>query len=460
MTDQLNPNGNPASFDSVEAPSGFADIDTEQSLLGCVLTPSGNAANSAAYHAAAELVRPADFYRPAHSIIWERLAAMADRGLPLELQTLSAELRIAGDLERVDGSLYLAHLQSKGLAPANATYFAKQVADLALRRRMYQASLTMGQIARTGTGDMLALMEEADARWAAVHQDGMAGALDDIDEFGDLLPEAYDDLASDEDPMGVPTGFADLDLLLTGFHPGELITVAARPGVGKTVLGLNFAVAAAKAGHRALFVSLEMNKKELVHRVLSAEANIPLHCLRTKNLDESLWERMRAKHNELASLPLVLSHNPAITFPQIKAEIRRQVRKGLGVVIIDYLQLLQDPDSKSLDTREREVALMTRGLKTLAQQMKVPIVVLCQLNRESAKREDKRPQVHELRESGSVEQDSNVVLLIHREDVYDKESPRSGEADLIIGKNRNGPTAEVTVGFQGHYQRFRDLPQG
>ncbi|MEU4286363.1 replicative DNA helicase [Nocardiopsis dassonvillei] len=466
MTDQLNHSQNghrpdPFMFDNVDTDPAFADIDSEQSLIGCVLTPAGAGANAAAFHEAAEIIMSTDFYRPAHSIIWERLAAMADRGLPMTVQTLSAELRTAGDLDRIQGTLYLLHLQERGLSTANATYFAKQIAAVSLRRRMHQATLTMGQIARTGTGDMMALVEQADEEWGAVHQVGAVGTVDGVEELGDMLPSAYDDLASDEDAMGVPSGFADMDALLTGFHAGELIVVAARPGAGKTVLGLNLATTAAKAGHRAMFVSLEMNRKELLHRILSAEADIPLHCLRSKNMGEELWERMRAKHQELTELPLVLSHNPAITFAQLKAEIRRQVRrKGLGLVVLDYLQLLQDPESKSADTREREVALMTRGLKVLAQQMEIPIVVLCQLNRDSAKREDTRPKVHELRESGAVEQDANVVILIHREDLHDKDSPRSGEADLIIGKNRNGPTSDVTVAFQGHYARFREMGPG
>ena len=458
MTDQLNHDldPDPFEFDTVETDNALSDTPSEETLLGCVLTEAGPAANVAAFHQAAEIVRSEDFYRPANRIIWERLAAMADRGLPMELQTLGAELRTAGDLERVQGFPYLTHLQGKGITTANAPYFAKMVADISLRRRMYQATLTMGQIARTGTGDMIGLVEEADAHWGQVSNTD-AAAAGDVEEFGDMLPDVYDDLASDDDAMGVPSGFTDLDVLLTGYHPGELIIIAARPGVGKTTLGLNMAVNAAKAGHRTLFVSLEMNRTEIVQRVLSAEANVPLHCLRSKNLDETLWDRMRAKNRELAELPLPISHNPDLNFAQIKAEIRRQVRKGAALVVIDYLQLIQNPDSKNAESREREVALMTRGLKVLAQQLGIPIVVLCQLNRDSAKREDKRPQTHEMRESGSIEQDANVIILIHREDVYDKESPRSGEADLIIGKNRNGPTATVTVGFQGHYSRFREL---
>lgn len=463
MTDQLSPsqNGHPDTFvfDHVDTDPAFADIDSEQSLIGCVLT-TAVAANTAAFHEAAEIIGSVDFYRPAHSIIWERLAAMADRGLPLDVQTLSAELRTAGDLERVQGTLYLLHLQSKGLSTANATYFAKHVAAVSLRRRMYQATVTMGQIARTGTGDMMALVEEADAHWGRVHSTDTTSA-EGVEHFGDdMLADLIDDLASDEDPMGVPTGFADLDALLNGLHPGELVVVAARPGVGKTTLGLNMSTTAAKAGHRTLFVSLEMNRREIGQRILSAQADVPFFTIRNKLLKDDDWKLLADHREEMSSWPLIISHNPAITFPQIKAEIRRQARKGLKLAVIDYLQLLQDPDSKSADSREREVALMTRGLKVLAQQIGIPIVVLCQLNRDSAKREDKRPAVHELRESGAVEQDANLVLLIHREDVYDKDSPRAGEADLIVGKNRNGPTCEVTVAFQGHYSRFVDMPPG
>ncbi|MES0838442.1 replicative DNA helicase [Nocardiopsis tropica] len=462
MTDQLNHDLDREAFvfDSVETDAVLSDIASEMSLLGCLLAPGAATANVAALHQAAELVRPVDFYRPANRIIWERLAAMADRGLPIELPALNAELRTAGDLDRVQGTPYLLHLQEQGLTHANATYFAKMVADVAMRRRMYQTSISIGQIARTGKGDMMALVEEADAQWGQVHATDTAAA-DGVEHFGeDMMADLIDDLASDEDPMGIPTGYADLDALLNGFHPGELIVVAARPGVGKTTLGLNVATHAAKHGHRSLFVSLEMNRKEIGHRILSAQTSVPFFTIRNKMLKEPDWARLASRREEIASWPLIVSHNPAITFPQVKAEIRRQARKGLKIAVVDYLQLLQDPDSKSADSREREVALMTRGLKVLAQQLEIPIVVLCQLNRDSAKREDKRPHVHELRESGAVEQDANVVLLIHREDVYDKESPRSGEADLIVGKSRNGPMSDVTVAFQGHYSRFVDMAPG
>lgn len=434
------------------------DLDLEQTVLGCILMPGGGART---FHEAAEHLTGSDFYRPAHQTIWQTLAAMAEADLPLDPQALAAELRTAGHLERVEGgALYLLALEKEGITPASVAYYAKQVSGLAVRRRMYQATVTMRQIALHGTGELNAVLEDADQTWAQVQHHGQD--LEGVEHFGEeMLADVIDDLASDEDPMGVPTGFADLDALTNGLHPGELIVVAARPGVGKTTFGLNVAVNAAKAGHRTLFVSLEMNRRELGQRIISSEAQVPLHTLRSKLTSEDDWARIARKRQDMVSWPLVISHNPSLSFPQLKAEIRRQARRhDLKMVVLDYLQLLQDPESTSADTREREVALMTRGLKVLAQEIGIPIMVLCQLNRDSARREDKRPQTHEMRESGAVEQDANTILLLHREDVYDKESPRGGEADLIIGKSRNGPTTEVTVAFQGHYSRFVDMYQG
>lgn len=433
------------------------DTDLEQTLLGCILMPGGTART---LHEAAEHLTVSDFYRPAHQIIWQALTTMADQDLPLDPQALAAELRTDGHLERVQGAPYLLTVAEQGIIPANAAYFAKKIAALAVRRRMYQATVTMRQIALTGTGEVTAVLEDADQEWAQVQHQGQA--VEGIEHFGqEMLADIIDDLASPDDPMGVPTGFADMDALTNGFHPGELVVVGARPAVGKTTFGLNVAVNAAKIGHRTLFVSLEMNRNELGQRIISSEAKVPLHTLRSKLTTEDDWARIARKQQDMTSWPLVISHNPGLTFPQLKAEIRRQARRHeLKMVVLDYLQLLQDPESTSADTREREVALMTRGLKILAQQLEIPIVVLCQLNRESAKREDTRPRPHELRESGAVEQDANLVILLHREDVHDKDSPRAGEADLIIGKNRNGPTADVTVAFQGHYSRFVDMAQG
>lgn len=455
MTADLPPTDQAPHHDEVL--QALFDPDLEQTVLGCILMPGGTATT---LHEAAEHLTAADFYRPAHQIIWQTLVAMTDQDLPMDPPAVAAELRTAGHLERVAGAPYLLTLAERGITPSSAAFYARKVAALAMRRRMHQATVTMRQIALTGTGEISAVLEDADQTWSQVQHQGQA--VEGVEHFGqEMLADIIDDLESPEDPMGVPTGFADLDALTEGLHPGELIVVAARPGVGKTTFGLNLAVNAAKTGHRTLFVSLEMNRRELGQRIISSEARVPLHTLRSKLTSTDDWSRIGRKQTEMMDWPLVISHNPSVTFPQLKAEIRRQARRhDLRMVVLDYLQLLQDPESTSADTREREVALMTRGLKVLAQQIGIPIVVLCQLNRDSARREDRRPQTHEMRESGAVEQDANMVILLHREDVYDKETARAGEADLIIGKSRNGPTADVTVAFQGHYSRFVDMPQG
>ncbi|WP_017541987.1 replicative DNA helicase [Nocardiopsis halophila] len=429
------------------------DIDLEKTVLGCVLMSPEDA--DAALADAADRLCAADFYRPAHATVWNAVQAMADRRTPLEATALVAELREQGELERCGGPTYIAGLIGKGITPANAGYYARKVAEMARKRRYFESGTRFLQMVTSGQGEADELAEAAEELLGGLHSRG-PGA-DAVEEVEQMLPDVIDDLASDEDPMGVPSGFADLDTKLNGFQPGELIVVGARPGVGKTVFGVNVATAAARAGHRTLFVSLEMNRKEIGHRLLSAEARVPLHSIRSKKLSEDDWARLAKARPDLSALPLAISHDPAITFNQIRAEIRRQARRGLGMVVIDYLQLIQDPDSKSADTREREVALMTRGLKVLAQQVGVPIMVLAQLNRESMRREDTRPRSHELRESGSVEQDANTIILIHREDAHDQNSPRSGEADLIVDKNRNGPKGDVTVAFQGHYASFVDM---
>jgi len=256
---------------------------------------------------------------------------------------------------------------------------------------------------------------------------------------------------------GVPTGFADLDALMNGLRPGQLVVVAARPAVGKSTLGLDFARSASiKHGLTSVIFSLEMSRSEITMRLLSAESRVPLHHMRSGPMTDDDWARLARRMVEVAEAPLFIDDSPNLTMMEIRAKARRlKQRHDLRLIVVDYLQLMSS--HKRVESRQQEVSELSRSLKLLAKELDVPVVAISQLNRGPEQRTDKRPQLADLRESGSIEQDADAVILLYREDAFERESPRAGEADLIVAKHRNGPTATITVAFQGHYSRFVDM---
>jgi replicative DNA helicase len=256
---------------------------------------------------------------------------------------------------------------------------------------------------------------------------------------------------------GVPTGFRELDELTNGLHPGQMIVVAARPAIGKSTLGLDLCRAASIHNQQASVIfSLEMARNEIVMRLLSAEARVPLHHIRTGRMGQDDWSRLAPRIGDVADAPLFIDDSPNMSMMEIRAKARRLKQKhDLRLIVIDYLQLMSG--SRKVDSRQQEVSELSRSLKLLAKELDVPVIAISQLNRGPEQRTDKKPQMSDLRESGSIEQDADMVVLIHREDAYERESPRAGEADLIVAKHRNGPVKTVTVAFQGHYSRFVDM---
>jgi replicative DNA helicase len=284
---------------------------------------------------------------------------------------------------------------------------------------------------------------------------------DDFHILNDLLQPTLDEIesvgAQGGVMTGIPTGFTDLDRILNGLHPGQLIVVAGRPGLGKSAVSLDFARnAAIRHSVASAIFSLEMSKIEIVMRLLSAEARVPLHVLRSGQLSDDDWTKLARRMGEISEAPLFIDDTPNMNLMEIRAKARRlRQRHDLRLVVVDYLQLMSSP--KRVESRQQEVAELSRGLKLLAKEIECPVIAVSQLNRGPEQRTDKRPQLSDLRESGSIEQDADVVLLLHRDDYYDKESPRAGEADFIVAKHRNGPTDTVTVAAQLHFSRFVDM---
>ncbi len=429
------------------------DIPAEMAVLGAMLMRADIADDMAAE------LRPRDFYKPAHATVFAAVVALRAAGEPADVLTVDHHLRRSGDLDRVGGAPYLHTLIASVPTAENAPYYAGQIRNAAKLRRVIEAAVRAQQTAYAGTDDPDAVIDavRADLDIADGARDATAARPP-----GDDLDAVLDHLARPEAETVIPTGFLDLDRALSGgFRPGQLIVVAGRPAQGKSVLALDIARhAAIRHGVRTLLVALEMTRKELLLRLLSAEAAVPLHHLRGVAADPlplDDWERLDRVTDRVRAAPLPIVDMSAL--PIGVADIRRHLRgrDAPRLVVVDYLQLLDAPAQGRQDTRERQVARLTRDLKILAGQVGVPIVLLAQLNRGPEQRVDRRPVLSDLRESGAVEQDADVAILIHREDADGRETARAGEADLIVAKNRNGPPVTVTVTFQGHYARFYDI---
>lgn len=430
------------------------DIDAEQAVLGGMLL------SKAAIGDVLEILNPGDFYRPAHETVFRAITGMYAKGEPADPITVTAELIKVGELVRVGGASAVHALVSSALTAANAEYYADIVRERAVLRRLIAAGTRMVEMGFAAKGAAAEILDAAGTEFNAVAQDRQddEGALIG-DDYAALVDE-LEALQRDGHAMGVLTEFTGFDGLTNGLHPGQMVIVAGRPAMGKSTLGVDFVRACAIKHQRpAVFFSLEMSRREVQHRIISAEARISLHHIRGGCMTNSDWERFAAAKDRVTAAPLTIDATPGRTLMQIKAKCRRlQQRSGLDLVVIDYLQLLQS-GVRRLENRQVEVSEMSRNIKLMAKELGVPVVVLAQLNRGPEQRTDKKPMMSDLRESGSLEQDADVVILLHREDAYEKESPRAGEADLIVAKHRNGPTATITVAAQLHYSRFVDMAQ-
>jgi replicative DNA helicase len=592
------------------APSEFErtppqDNAAEQSVLGGMLL------NKDAIADVVEIVRSQDFYRPAHQLVFDVALDLYGRGEPVDAITVGAELTKNGDAGRVGGLPYLHTLVSTVPTAANAGYYAKIVAELAILRRLVEAGTRIVQLGYSAEGSEVD--DIVDRAQQAVYDVTERRTSEDYTLLSELMSPTMDELETiggrNGLMSGVPTGFHDLDQLTNGLHPGQMIVIAGRPGLGKALaldtplptpmgwttmgevrvgdqllgadgkpttvvaatevllhrpcfevrfsdgttivadamhqwlttaagvtairttdelaidvparhvvprpegldlwgqhearaaavpdertivqvrrvvsvpvrcvevdnedhlylaseafvpthnstLGLDIARSASiKHGQASVIFSLEMSKTEITMRLLSAEARVALNHMRTGSMTDDDWARLARRMGEVAEAPLFIDDSPNLTMMEIRSKARRlKQRHDLKLVVVDYLQLMQG--NKRSESRQQEVSEISRALKLLAKELEVPVIAMSQLNRGAEQRTDKKPQLSDLRESGSIEQDSDMVLLLHREDAYEKESPRAGEADFIVAKHRNGPTATITVAFQGHYSRFVDM---
>ena len=434
-----------------------SDTAAEQSVLGGMLLSKDAIAD------VIEQLRPDDFYRPAHQTVCEAILDLYARGEPADPVTVSAVLDRNGELKRVGGAPYLVTLTQVVPTAANAGYYAKIVAEKAILRRLVAAGTRIVQYGYAGA-DGQDVAEVVDRAQAEVYDVTDKRTAEDYQPLESLLQPAIDELDAIATrggiSRGVPTGFAELDDVTCGLHPGAMITVAARPGVGKSTFALDVMRSCSiKHALGSVIFSLEMSRTEIVMRLLSAEAKVKLADMRSGRMSDNDWTRMARRMSEINDAPLFVDDSPNLTMMEIRAKARRlKQRHDIRLIVVDYLQLMTS--GKKVESRQQEVSEFSRQLKLLAKELDVAVIAVSQLNRGPEQRADKRPILSDLRESGAIEQDSDVVILINRPDAFDRDDPRGGEADLILAKHRNGPTATITVAHQLHMSRFVDMARG
>ncbi len=427
------------------------DVQAEQSVLGAMMTSKDAIAN------VVEVLKGRDFYRPAHELIFDAIMDLYGKGEPADAITVAAELTKRGDIARCGGHVYIHDLLASVAIAANASYYAEIVKEKAVLRRLVEASIKIAQMGYQATGEVSQIVDQAQQ---IVYEVTDGKTSEDYRPLSALIEPTWNELEAISSRggrlAGVPTGFAELDELTNGLHSGQMVIIAARPAIGKSTLALDFARSAAIKNHltTAIF-SLEMSSSEIMMRLLSAEASMPLHKMRTGKINDDDWERLAKTTGKLQAAPLFIDDSPNLTMMEIRAKARRlKQRHDLKMVVIDYLQLMTS--GKKVENRQVEVSEFSRSIKLLAKELEIPVIAISQLNRGSEQRGDKKPMLSDLRESGSLEQDADMVILLHREDAYNKDE-RPGEADLNVVKHRNGETRTIVAAFQGHYSRFVDM---
>lgn len=428
------------------------DVIAEQSVLGAMLL------SKQAIDPASEILEARDFYRPAHELVFDTVVDLANRGEPADAVTVSRELQRRGDLGRVGGAPYLHTLVETVPNVASVEYYATIVHEKAVLRRLIEVGNRISALGWAETGELEALVDTAQKEVMAVDS---ATGVDDYRSVAELLGETLDEIeaiqARDGEMVGLASGFDELDRITTGFRPGQMIVVAARPGVGKSTLGLDFCrEASIRQEVPSAIFSLEMTRAEISMRLLSAEAKVPINHLRGGGMSDPDWNSISRAMPRVGRGPILIDDSPNLTMPEIRTKARRMKKDhNIGLIVIDYLQLMSS--GKRVENRQVEVSEFSRQIKLLAKELELPVVAISQLNRASEQGGDKKPQLSQLRESGSIEQDADIVILLNRPEMHG-ESEREGEADLIVAKNRSGPThGGIAVAFQGRYSRFAPM---
>ena len=428
------------------------DIDAEQAVLGSMLT------DREAVNAAIETLKEDAFYREDNRAIYQAIVNLYNKSEPIDIITLKDELESMDKFEQVGGFEYLASLPDKVPTTANVQKYIKIVEEKSILRNLIKTANEIIELGYDPAGDVEDIMDGAEKRifdlMQSKNQKGYTPIKDVLVESFTKLEELYN---RKQHITGVPTGFAELDYKTAGLHGSELILIAARPAMGKTAFALNLATNAALRGNVPVAIfSLEMSKDQLVNRILCSESMVDSNKVRTGKLGEDDWIKLAGAIGPLSEAEIYIDDTPGISVTEIRTKCRKlSIDKGIGLVVIDYLQLVQG--SKRAGSREQEIAEISRSLKILAKEINVPVIALSQLSRAVEQRPDHRPMLSDLRESGSIEQDADIVMFLYRDDYYNKESEKKDISEVIIAKQRGGQTGTVELLWMGQYTKFVNL---
>ncbi len=451
----------PDSLDSAQHLQLPNDIEAEQAVLAsCLLN------EEACYEVVINL-KPEQFYRTAHKLVFEAIHEMTQEGMRTDVISLADKLQARGQLESAGGRSYLLDLNGNTFALTNWRHHMEIVKRTAIQRELIRAAAEINALAYNAPDDLNEVVDSAESTLFRVTEKRVSSSFSKMDK---LVEDAFAELSriatQGDSIIGVPTGFRDVDDLFHGFRGGDLVILAARPGVGKTAFALNLATNAAKAGVAVAFFSLEMSAGQLVQRIIGAEARVSLSKLRSGKVAEGDWGEIADASARLSGLEMYIDDTPGLSIMEARAKARRELRHIVGtdkrgLIIVDYLQLMQPPVVRRDGNRAVEVGEISRGLKVLAKEMDMPVIALSQLNRAVEMRGKKRPMLADLRESGSIEQDADIVMFIDRSmDEVEAESndrPDLGTATLIVAKHRNGPTRDITMSFNPEFTKFGDF---
>lgn len=425
-------------------------IEAEQALLGCILI------ENSAISKVVSILQPDSFYKPSHSKIYKVMLELFEENETIDTITVVDKLQKSGELENVGGAYYIAGLSTETASSENVEYYGKIVSDKSTLRHIISTSIDLSTLAYEGTSEVTDILDKAEQKLFALSQNFTRGGFVQIE---DMLHDVLDKWGNHKKGqfLGVPSGFSELDKKLSGFQKSDLVILAGRPSMGKTALALSMARNAAVDHDIKIGVfSLEMSCAQLTERLITAEAKVDSHLVRDGRLPAKDWKKLSKAAGNLAKAQIFIDDSADLNIMELRAKARRlKAEKGVHAIIIDYLQLLNVPGRT--ESRQQEISFISRSLKALAKDLDVPVIALSQLSRALEARQDKRPMMSDLRESGAIEQDADVVLFVYRPIVYSKKEEDEGRGEIIISKHRNGPTGIIDVAFVDKYARFENM---
>lgn len=430
------------------------DVEAEQAVIGSMLTDRD------AVISAIEILKEEDFYREDNKTIYEAILNLYNRSEPIDIITLKAELTSMGMFEKIGGLEYIVGLPEKVPTTANVERYINIVKEKSELRRLIKAANEIIEQGYDPTENIDDIMNSAEKKIFNIMQDKDQKTYSEIK---DVLVDAFTELEQlynqKQHITGVPTGFIDLDYKMAGLHNSDLILIAARPAMGKSAFALNIATnAAVKAKVPAVLFSLEMSKEQMVNRILCSEAMVDSNKVRTGKIDDDDWIKLADTMGDLSEAPIYIDDTPGISINEIRAKCRKlKLERNIGLVVIDYLQLVQGSSKRASGSREQEISEISRSLKILAKEINVPVIALSQLSRAPEQRPDHRPMLSDLRESGAIEQDADIVMFLYRDDYYNEDSEDKGLAEVIVAKHRAGSTGTVKLVWLGNYTKFANM---